>query len=324
MRDRAARHDADATLPLDDLTALRAAGALTAPPEDLPDLLVLLGRGNPALGRLVEAHVNAVRLVARFGTPAQAAACQDLARAGTFFGLWVTDMPGNPVRMEAGRLVGAKAPCSGVGAAGHVLTTTETPDGSVLALLPAGDLRTEPLPPIAGMRAAAQGRAWFDGVACPPGTLVGRPGDYLAEPELSCGAWRTSAVTLGALDSLVDALRDHLRARRHTGAPLQQERFGRMLIARQTARLWVRHAAHAADDGSRATADRVATVNLARIAIEAACLDAITLVQRSAGLAAFVPGPMERIARDLATYLRQPAPDAVLTEAAAHDLDTPS
>jgi hypothetical protein len=29
------------------------------------------------------------------------------------------------------------------------------------------------------------------------------------------------------------------------------------------------------------------------------------------------PAPLERIARDLATYLRQPAPDRALTEAAA-------
>ncbi|MEJ0019977.1 MAG: hypothetical protein WDN25_26190 [Acetobacteraceae bacterium] len=42
-------------------------------------------------------------------------------------------------------------------------------------------------------------------------------------------------------------------------------------------------------------------------------------VQRSLGLAAFGTGnPVERICRDLATYLRQPAPDEVLTSAAAH------
>jgi hypothetical protein len=60
-------------------------------------------------------------------------------------------------------------------------------------------------------------------------------------------------------------------------------------------------------------------VGLARIAVETACLDAMRLVQRSLGLSAFRHGnPVERICRDLGTYLRQPAPDAVLTEAAAH------
>ena len=59
-------------------------------------------------------------------------------------------------------------------------------------------------------------------------------------------------------------------------------------------------------------------VNLARSAIEAATIDAMKLVQRSLGLSAFLePGPVERIMRDLGTYLRQPAPDEALTEAAA-------
>jgi hypothetical protein len=69
----------------------------------------------------------------------------------------------------------------------------------------------------------------------------------------------------------------------------------------------------------------VATVNLARIAIELGCVDAIAAIQRSLGLAAFVQAnPVERLCRDLATYLRQPAPDEALDESAAyfmtHDL----
>ena len=61
----------------------------------------------------------------------------------------------------------------------------------------------------------------------------------------------------------------------------------------------------------------MATVGLARIAVEAACLDAMRLLQRSLGLTSFRQGTaMERICRDLSTYLRQPAADEVLTEAA--------
>ena len=62
----------------------------------------------------------------------------------------------------------------------------------------------------------------------------------------------------------------------------------------------------------------VATVNLARIAVEQTGLKLITLVQRDLGISAFVKGnPVEHIMRDLATYLRQPAPDETLTVAAA-------
>ena len=48
------------------------------------------------------------------------------------------------------------------------------------------------------------------------------------------------------------------------------------------------------------------------------------LAQRSLGLAAFIRGaPVERLCRDLGTYLRQPAPDAILDEAAAYFMARP-
>jgi alkylation response protein AidB-like acyl-CoA dehydrogenase len=101
---------------------------------------------------------------------------------------------------------------------------------------------------------------------------------------------------------------------------MQQARFAELLIAEETARLWTREAALAAEHDGPAPG-RVAYVNLARLAVETACLDALRLAQRSLGLAAFVrPNPVERLSRDLGTYLRQPAPDAALLEAGAHGL----
>ena len=82
-------------------------------------------------------------------------------------------------------------------------------------------------------------------------------------------------------------------------------------MAVETARLWVAQAATIAEAplGSRAPEQLVAYVNLARLAVEAAALDLMQLVQRSVGLQAFLrPNPIERISRDLATYLRQPGP----------------
>jgi hypothetical protein len=68
----------------------------------------------------------------------------------------------------------------------------------------------------------------------------------------------------------------------------------------------------------------VAYVNLARLAVEAAAFDLMQLAQRSVGLQAFMrPNPIERISRDLATYLRQPGPDRALTDAAAWVLAQP-
>jgi len=74
-----------------------------------------------------------------------------------------------------------------------------------------------------------------------------------------------------------------------------------------------------ADDAGEPAANYV---KLARVAVEQACNQAMQLAQRSLGLAAFVrPHPVERLCRDLATYLRQPAMDMVLDEAATYFAD---
>ena len=63
---------------------------------------------------------------------------------------------------------------------------------------------------------------------------------------------------------------------------------------------------------------------LARLAVERAALDLMQLVQRSVGFQAFLrPNPIERISRDLATYLRQPGPDRALANTAAWVLAQP-
>ncbi|MGI3777556.1 MAG: hypothetical protein ACRYGC_09705, partial [Janthinobacterium lividum] len=86
-----------------------------------------------------------------------------------------------------------------------------------------------------------------------------------------------------------------------------------------TARLWVEAMAVEAEGVGRDPAWVAARVNLGRTAVEAACMEAMALVQRSLGLAAFLRGAtVERMGRDLATYLRQPAPDEALHEAAGH------
>ena len=69
----------------------------------------------------------------------------------------------------------------------------------------------------------------------------------------------------------------------------------------------------------------VAYVNLASFAIEQAGLALMELIHRSIGLQAYMrPNPIERISRDLATYLRQPGPDRALTSAAAWVLERDS
>jgi hypothetical protein len=178
--------------------------------------------------------------------------------------------------------------------------------------------------PLQGMRAAVTGAVDFTGCETPASGVLGQAGDYLREPDFSAGAWRGSAVALGGLIALLDLAVAELQAAGRAGSPHAQARLGYAMIARETARLWVGAAARTAEDPNAETGRRVATVSLARIAVETACLDAMRLLQRSVGLSAFRQGnPIERICRDLSTYLRQPAPDEVLTEAARWFMDHP-
>ncbi len=338
MQERAIALDANEAFPEQDIQALRDFGALMAPlPSGLGghgagtepkgcDLLVsmlrALGQGNLAVGRLFEAHVNALQLIIAFGTPSQVERAAADVRDGHLYGLWVTDPIGQSLVLDTGSLRGSKGPCSGGGYVTRALVTVLTATGTQMAVVPIDStVGIEPMRGVLqGMRASSNAVVRFNDTSLPDDAIIGGPGDYLREPYLSTGAWRTTAVTLGGLEALVAATKGQLVRRGHQDALLQQDRFGRMLIAQETARLWTIAAARRTEAGETPAADRVAYVNLARVAVETACLDAMRLAQRALGLAAFLrPNPVERLLRDLAVYLRQPAPDAVLTEAAAHE-----
>ena len=86
MQQRAAQLDDAAAFPTEEIAALREAGVLALPlpidqdlsrhdiravAESLANVLVQIGWGNLAVGRVVEAHINARHLIARYGTPSQ-------------------------------------------------------------------------------------------------------------------------------------------------------------------------------------------------------------------------------------------------------------
>jgi alkylation response protein AidB-like acyl-CoA dehydrogenase len=131
-------------------------------------------------------------------------------------------------------------------------------------------------------------------------------------------------VTVGALSALVEAARAELVGRGRADSAEQRQRLGRMFINQQTALLWLSHVAPVAEAADDAPDYAAATVNLGRMAIEAACVETIELVQRSLGLSAFLQSnQVERMCRDIATYLRQPAPDEALNAAAAYFAHNP-
>jgi alkylation response protein AidB-like acyl-CoA dehydrogenase len=330
-----------AEFPTEAMRLLTDAGALTAPlpialgglglgterhrGRVLLDFLHLLGQASLPLGRLLEAHVNALRIVMRYGNPDQQAVVGEAVRSGALFALWVTDPPENGLRMvangDARVLVGTKMFCSGAGHATHAVVTAEDHGETRLLLVGLGNgERVSSLAAgLAGMRAAVTGQVEFSGMPVSADRIIGAAGDYLREPDFSAGAWRSSAVALGGLFRLLDLLRTQLSARGRQDDPHQRARFGQALIAHESGWLWLDRAGRMAEDLQADDAEIVATVGLARIAVERACLDGIELVQRSLGLGAFSTGnPVERVARDLATYLRQPAADEVLHNAAGY------
>ncbi len=333
---RAAALDEAAAFPRTEFDALIEAGLLRASlPEShggygygngaegadcLRRLLACLGEANLSIARLYEAHVNAIQLVFRYGGEDMKTRCAADASAGHLFALWVTDPHGSGgVRLEGSMLAGAKAFCSGAGSASRALITAATPAGAQMLIVPLAQARVVPSDiRLAGMRAAVTGSVDFSGVAVSPADFLGVPGDYLREPVFSAGAWRSSAGALGGLTALVNLHRSEMRDRRRDTDSSQRARFGQLLIAHETARLWLRQAARRACLEDVPEQEIVAYVNLARLAIEAACLDGMRLTQRGLGIGAFISGhPAERICRDLAVFLRQPAPDETLDKAAA-------
>ena len=147
--------------------------------------------------------------------------------------------------------------------------------------------------------------------------MIGVAGDFMRQPHFSGGAWRFCAAHLGAMERLVDLFRDHLVARHRGEDPYQLKRLANCIASAKTAGYWVHEAARRLSVEEADAASVVAFVNLTRMVTERCALDVMESVQRGVGLVSFIrPHPIERISRDLATYLRQPVPDLAMSDGA--------
>ena len=336
---RASDNDDDASFPAEDIEELHRCGLLMAPfptafggegmgigaPDTLRGVLTAIGRGSLPLGRLYEGHVNAVALTARYGSPANLHLLRQETQSGRPSGVW---MAGEPLRLErggSGNLVlrGRKVLCSGAGHFRRPLVAAEHEGGSqmVIPFVDPPDRAEAASWTAQGMRASATGSVDLDGVEVGDDELVGARGDYLRSPYFRGGAWRVIAVQLGGLEAVLDIFGSQLRASPNRDQPLQLARYGEAEIACETARLWVEKAARAAE-GAIEDAEAIdAYVDLARNAFEGAALRVVALAQKAIGLKSFLrPNPLERLVRDLTTYLRQPNLDMSLLSAAAYRL----
>ncbi|MCB9969643.1 MAG: acyl-CoA dehydrogenase [Geminicoccaceae bacterium] len=301
-------------------------------PEDplrLVRMLTLIGRANLSAGRLLEGHVNALKLVAIHAEGEARSRLLGVARSGGLFGVWGAEGP-HPVRLAPtgdGRLelTGEKLFASGADTVDVAVVTAKSTDGTTLLVaLPTATLAGRLFPgewSVSGMKATASGRCNLDGVCIDPNDLLGGPDAYFREPWFEGGVWRYAAVQLGGMYAIAGHAADQLRARRQATAPLQAARLRRMVTACETARLWVASAALATEaPAAQPATARVAV--LARLEVAEAAVRLLQLADEAMGAASFaLAHPAERVRRDLQLYLRQADPDGMGQRAMERILD---
>ncbi|MBC7432651.1 MAG: hypothetical protein H7345_11330 [Rubritepida sp.] len=281
-----------------------------------------LGAADLSAGRLFEGHANALHLLRRHASgPQQEAVTRRLGQDG-LIALWVADQPADPVRLEGDTLSGGKLLCSGAGAASAALITAQSAAGEILILLDLHDLRGRFEPaspwPLSGMQATGSLGLRADGLRIATAQVVGVPGAYREEPRFSGGMWRILALQLGALDRLSDLLLEQLCRAGIEHAPAQRQRILDNAIDCETVSHWVAKAAWAVEAGQE-PARAVAYVGLAREVTLRAAEALMARVQRGLGAAALTEGAeVQRLLRDLACFLRQPAPDQAFEAAVDH------
>lgn len=288
----------------------------------LVDTLRRIGRANLSVGRIVEGHLNALKLVGVFGDAKQQNAVRAAVQSGDLFGVWGAD--GNPpVVLNANKskgliLSGRKRFASGLGLVTKALVIARTDYGPQLLLLDVGDAARMDTSTwrTSGMRATASGDYDFEGLSIGPAAFIGRPGDFLREPYFEGGVWRYCAIHVGGMEALAETARAHAIARGFADDPLMAHRLAELARCCETGRLWVEQAALRVEAPGAAELE-VAHVLLAREEVERCALRTIALVDRAIGTASFFEGhPAERIRRDLSFFLRQANLDGKLAKAA--------
>lgn len=297
---------------------------------ELLKILSVIGAGDLSIARLVEGHINAVSLVVRYGNAEQIASLAASVADGALTGVWgADDAAGLKIRTEDGRtqLVGRKILASGAGTVTRPIVTAMANDGQVMCLL---DLDANHPVDLSGwqaqgMRSTATGAIDLTGIPIGLAEIVGSAGDFMRQPHFSGGAWRFCAAHLGAMEKLVELFRDHLVSRKRGDDPYQLQRMAQCVAAAKTARFWIEEAARRLGAEDHEPASVVSFVNLTRMVTERSALDVMEAVQRGVGLVSFIrPNPIERICRDLSTYLRQPVPDLAMNDGARAFLESSS
>jgi alkylation response protein AidB-like acyl-CoA dehydrogenase len=271
------------------------------PFEDMAHALSEVARVDLALARLVEGHVDALRILDQAGaTP----------RPGVY-GVWASRSAGTGVRAtadpgadgEGWRLTGESRFSSGIDVVDRVLVPGWV-DDEVHLLLDVDATEVEPDRSswhTSAMDASRSFTVRFD-LRVGEGDVVGPPGFYLDRPGFPIGGLEVAAVWLGGAESVLEQVVDGLR--RFRASSHQTRRLGVMEQAVRQARLVL--------DATAARLDRlegddlVRETGVARTTVAWACeqvVDEATRVVGPAGLSS--NGRLARTLADLTIYVRQ-------------------
>lgn len=315
--------------------------AVTAPGHEfdfnLPktaSLLTLLkqtGSANLSVGRIYEGHINALQLVHLYGNDKQKQHWfGEAVEKQKLFGVWNTQAQDGVRIYDLGdgdyRLEGSKTFCSGSHLVNRPLITAEMisadKSGWQMCIIP-----TEKVKPLAidpnfwkplGMRASASFKIDFTGVEIQEKDLLGEPDSFYRQPYFSGGAIRFSAVQLGGAEAIFSEVQSFLRMLGRTDDVFQRARIAEMayliesgnVLLNQTGEkwdLWISQ--HQSEEKI------IAYAGMVRTFITEICTRVMQIAENCVGARGLMqPSALERIHRDLTLYLRQPAPDATLTQ----------
>lgn len=248
------------------------------------------------VGRLVEAHADALAILAELDGP--------LPSADQRWGVWAAGPADSVVALRKANgwlLNGAKPWCSGVSCLTHALVTATCDGERLLFAVALDDAEVGPSPPSwtgAGMAAADTRTVCF---ADAPAAVVGGQGEYLGRPGFWAGALGVAACWFGGTVRLGTLLKESAEAR---DDPHVYAHLGAVHASVMVCRSALRDAAMEIDH--RPGGDHRITALAVRSAVERTSVAVIDRVGRALG-----PAPLAhreghgQLVADLMVYVRQ-------------------
>lgn len=264
--------------------------------------LAALAEADVVAGRLAEAHLDALAILAELDSPAP--------QPGQLWGVWAAESRDAVLgaRDDRGRVVldGTKVWCSGAGLCSHALVTARLVTGERgLFAVALEDRGVHPLPSSwrnAGMAESDTRAVQFTAT---PAVAVGHPGEYLSRPGFWHGAAGVAACWLGGARAVAAPL--YARAGAETADAHALAHLGAVDAALAAADAMLMSVAHEIDEDPLNRKGRAELLaRRARAVAETAVGEAVDRAARALG-----PAPLcldaahARRVADLSIYVRQ-------------------